>query len=355
MSNTTYSPADQVIIVDFIRQQRFADPFLMSAVALFIYDYGLTLHREIKLIWFSRWSYTKVLFLLVRYMTFADTYLLLHNQLFLNVSANSCKLAYTAAVWLVTLKVSLAEVILALRTWAVWHQNKVVGVVLAVLMVANMAVQCYFAYQTGALLGGWFVGPMYSGSRGCVAGSPPLPVGGAPFPGNYVTLTILEGSVLVLMLISAFRSYRAGAMGELSRIIHRDGILFYVVLLGITAANVGFGFSGIGSIANSNIASNVEFATASTTTVLLTPLEEVLYSVLTTRIVFNIRDRDNQGRLHTELHTCHSEPLKFAKPVRRHDQDAPDSTATVTSLPQHSMDFQDISDDDMAAHSYISV
>jgi Family of unknown function (DUF6533) len=26
------------------------------------------LHLEVKLIWFSRWTYTKVLFLLVRYM-----------------------------------------------------------------------------------------------------------------------------------------------------------------------------------------------------------------------------------------------------------------------------------------------
>jgi len=241
MSNTTYSPADQVIIVDFIRQQRFADPFLMSAVALFIYDYGLTLHREIKLIWFSRWSYTKVLFLLVRYMTFADTCLLLHNQLFPNVSANSCKLAYTAAVWLVPLKVSFAEVILALRTWAVWHQNKVVGVVLVVLMLVNMAVQCYFAYLIGLSRGGWFLDPMYPGFRGCLARLPP--VGGAVVPANYIELTILEGIVLVLMMISAFRSYRAGAMGEFSKIIHRDGILFYVLLLAITAANIGVGFT----------------------------------------------------------------------------------------------------------------
>jgi len=353
MSNTTYSPADQVIIVDFVWQQRFADPFLMSAVALFIYDYGLTLHREIKLIWFSRWSYTKVLFLLVRYLTFADTYLLLHNQLFPNVSANSCKLAYTAAVWLVTLKVSLAEVILALRTWAVWRQNKVVGVVLAVLMVANMAVQCYFAYQSGLFLGGWFLDPMYPGFRGCYAGL--LSVGRADLPDNYVALTILEGIVLVLMLISAFRLYRAGAMGELSRITHRDGILFYVILLGITAANVGIGYTRSGIAFNASKGSFLQFSLTGATTILLTPLEGVLYSVLTTRIVLNIRDWDNQSGLNTELHTCHSEPLKFAKPVRRHDQDAPDSTVTVTSLPQHSMELYNISDNDMATRSYSSV
>ena len=84
-------------------------------------------------------------------------------------------------------------------------------------------------------------------------------------------------------------------------------------------------------------------------------LEGVLYSLLTTRIILNIRDWDNQSGLHTELHTCHLETLKFAISVQRHDQDAPDSTIMVNSLPQHSMDLHDINDNDMAARGYSSI
>jgi len=83
----------------YLKQQRLVvDPLVMSAVALFIYDYLLTLDREINLIWFSPWTYTKVLFLLVKYLTFADTFLLLYNQIILNVSADTCRLTYPAAL-----------------------------------------------------------------------------------------------------------------------------------------------------------------------------------------------------------------------------------------------------------------
>jgi len=92
--NTT--PAELVV---YVTQQRLVvDPIFMSAVALFIYDYLLTLDREINLIWFSPWTYTKVLFLLVRYLTFVDTFLLLHFQLFPNVSAHNCRMSYPAAL-----------------------------------------------------------------------------------------------------------------------------------------------------------------------------------------------------------------------------------------------------------------
>jgi len=49
--------------------------------------------------------------------------------------------------------------------------------------------------------------------------------------------------ILTLMIISAFKLYRVGFSGGLSEIIHRDGILFYIILIGITTANVGIGFS----------------------------------------------------------------------------------------------------------------
>jgi hypothetical protein len=36
------------------------------------------------------------------------------------------------------------EVILAIRTWAVWHRSKVVCVILTVTMLGNLVVQCVF-------------------------------------------------------------------------------------------------------------------------------------------------------------------------------------------------------------------
>jgi hypothetical protein len=38
------------------------------------------LHLEIKLVWFSRWSYTKFLFLAIRYLPFIEIVVCLHSK-----------------------------------------------------------------------------------------------------------------------------------------------------------------------------------------------------------------------------------------------------------------------------------
>ena len=60
-----------------------------------LYDWVLTLHLEIKLIWFSRWSYTKVLFLLLRYMTFVSVWISIISEFRLSAFA----IALAQSVW----------------------------------------------------------------------------------------------------------------------------------------------------------------------------------------------------------------------------------------------------------------
>jgi hypothetical protein len=54
------------------------NPFSSTAIciALVVYDYSLTLAREVDLIWFSRWNVIKVTFLVQRYLPFLDAILL---------------------------------------------------------------------------------------------------------------------------------------------------------------------------------------------------------------------------------------------------------------------------------------
>jgi len=309
--NYTQYILDQSVL--YVKQQRLVvDPLFVTAAAIFIYDYLLTLHREIKLIWFSQWTYTKVLFLLVRYLTFADTFLLLYNQLFFNVSADMCRWTYLGALWLVTLKMALAEVILALRTWAVWERSKVVFALLASIMFGNRVVQCVFTGLLTRHMIGYITEPMYPGFRGCNVGN--VSVSGIKLPYTYLGLTCVEAVILTLMIISGFKLYRMEALAGLSEIVHRDGILFYIILLGITTANVVIGFSPL--LVNLN-------------TLMLTPLEGVLYSVLTTRIVLNIRQVGaHPNGAQTELHTS---PMEFADPVGHHDKLTLEPTASTDS------------------------
>jgi hypothetical protein len=43
------------------------------------YDYLLTVRWELEVIWLRSWSYTKVLFLLTRYLPFASVYFVIHS------------------------------------------------------------------------------------------------------------------------------------------------------------------------------------------------------------------------------------------------------------------------------------
>jgi len=201
---------------------------------------------------------------------------------------------------------SIAEVILAIRTWAVWHRNKVVCAILTFAMLANLITQCVFTIYSTINMSYYFQDPMYPGFRGCNFGELGLKFGGAYLPDSYISLTGVETIVLILMIISAIRLYRHGYTSELSQMIHRDGIFFYVILLAITIGNIVISFFH-------------QRLNGTVNTAMLTPLEEVLYSVLTCRIVMNIRDagsRSTSNGAQTELHTTYQ--MEFAHPGSKH-------------------------------------
>jgi len=62
---------------------------------------------------------------------------------------------------------SLAEVILAIRTWAVWQRSKVVFAILAFVLFGNLVVQCVFTGLLTRYMSGDILFPMYPGFRGC--------------------------------------------------------------------------------------------------------------------------------------------------------------------------------------------
>jgi len=278
---------DGAIFIHLLQEQRLVTDYMfISAISTFVYDYILTLHLEIELIWFSQWSYTKVLFLVFRYMTFIEMALALHNQTFPNLSAGTCKATYPAQMWLMIFQAIIAEIILAIRTWAVWNRNKTVGILLVVSILASSALQFFLLNKFIQSL--QYAPPLYQGSRGCS-----IVNADTTLWGNYAILTAIEAIFLVLMVTSAVRSFRESNRGRFSFIIHRDGIIFYVYLLFISAANM------------------VVVLAIPPMMVLLAPFESALYAVFTTRIVFNIRalgDRSRDMELHAAYHEAQEAP-----------------------------------------------
>jgi len=292
-------------LVDYLTYERhIVDYVFMSAAGLLGYEFCLTIYDEITLIWQSPWSYTKVLFLLVRYIPFFSISLMIYDQISLGRTVEQCNKGFPALIWFVMFGIILAEVILMIRTWAVWRQNKIIGCVLAVLQTATLAASIYGNVKFVRAL--QISPPPIPGFRGCfvTATSNTLRV-------DFLTLSALQLIVLSLMCVAAFKAYKLGSVNELSRTIHRDGIMIYVYLLLITIANV-----------------TCMYALPTALAIMMAPLQAVLYSVLTCRIVFKIRSVGRKDTLHapTELHGYHFgtndtgatplAPMKFKAPDR---------------------------------------
>jgi len=247
------------------------------------YDWIMTFSKEVQLVWFGDWSYTKILFLLARYLPMINGFFILHNQLGLNVDWTFCGPFYRTASWLFISSLTFAEIILSVRTWAVWKCNRCIGLLLAGLLVGSLIFDIMFAERFSKSLAP--APPPYAGSRGCfLAGASNL------IYINFLLMTVVDIIVLVLMCISAWQSYRRGNFNELSLVVHRDGILIYAYLLVFTVINF-----------------IIMLAAPASFQVMFTPLQGTFYSVFSCRIVLNIRSTGTIGAGYdptaTQLHT----------------------------------------------------
>ncbi|EJD00317.1 uncharacterized protein FOMMEDRAFT_91350, partial [Fomitiporia mediterranea MF3/22] len=138
-----------------------------------IYDFLLTFDSEKTLIWPSSWSLTKILYILTRYAPFIDVTIILWQLLKSEMSPKDCDFVYKSTGWLLLSGILIAEIILMLRTWAVYEQRRAIAIGLVIwtiiTWVPNMA-------SLGIFLNSLEYGPLpikVPGS-GChvVAGSP---------------------------------------------------------------------------------------------------------------------------------------------------------------------------------------
>ncbi|TFK63370.1 hypothetical protein BDN72DRAFT_963962 [Pluteus cervinus] len=100
---------------------------------------------------------------------------------------------------------------------------------------------------------------------------------GVSYPG-WVLLTVYDLGLLVLITTRAFRAYNSSHdlhQKTLSQVVYRDGVLYYLYLVGLSAINI---------VLNLMIPTHLP-------NLLITSLERVLYSILTSHVVLHIREQ----------------------------------------------------------------
>ncbi|KAF9069226.1 hypothetical protein BDP27DRAFT_737957 [Rhodocollybia butyracea] len=105
---------------------------IYASATLFLYDYCLTVLSEVKYVWCpGRVSISSSAFMVARYGTMADIVLALLP------SSRSPAVDNGAGV-LRFLAIIASQLIVAVRTWAIWNKNRMILIVLTILSLATM-------------------------------------------------------------------------------------------------------------------------------------------------------------------------------------------------------------------------
>jgi len=113
----------------------------VAGITLLVYDTLISLSGEINLIWVQRWSIGKILYIVTRYSGFLDASFFLWYSF---STIESCRDSFSAAVWSVTIGISICHVVLVIRTFAIWERNIGVLVYVCLLEVVHRAFHLAF-------------------------------------------------------------------------------------------------------------------------------------------------------------------------------------------------------------------
>ncbi|EDR02750.1 uncharacterized protein LACBIDRAFT_332015 [Laccaria bicolor S238N-H82] len=235
--------------VVYLRHQRqFAD----------VYDYLLNLSREIALIWYSPWKYTKFMYLIVRYVPFAVVAFLLHLQLVPGMTKATCHWIFPAATF-----------VLMIRTWAIWRRDKRVGCVFVALscLYIGLATAGNVTFVRSLVL----ADPPYPGFRGCF-----VLAAANSLTNDYGTLVAMESRMFQVCTCSC-------SAASHSLIVRKKKVASVANVIFFTAPSVPLDL-------------HVSFV----------PLCSAFYAGLTSRVVLNIREVAlgdyNKTAVETQLH-----------------------------------------------------
>ncbi|GJE93504.1 hypothetical protein PsYK624_096630 [Phanerochaete sordida] len=219
--------------------------YVISCTAM-TYDFLLTVDREVMLVWLSPWSAVKVLFLVNRYTPFLSAAILLYPMIAPAISEKECLFVQDSTAWLKTVGMLVAEVILVIRTWAVYERQGSVGIGLTawttVIWVGCMT-------SVGIFLRSLLYEPVAAGSVGA------LEQGCHVVPGNnivfvsWILFMVFEAVICSLMVYKSATAYRADRSTAMFKAVFRDGTMFYVYLLALSIANVATIFSAPADLA----------------------------------------------------------------------------------------------------------
>ncbi|EGO03053.1 hypothetical protein SERLA73DRAFT_131537 [Serpula lacrymans var. lacrymans S7.3] len=248
----------------------------VSATALFIFEYFLTLDDEIKFIWGAQWGIAKSLFVLARYIPFLSLPLAMYYFLGTHVDPDACNPIVETVTTLYVLGIVFSECIFSLRVYAIWNRSKYIGILLIAIItggIVSLAVILSLFFPTAH-----FVTPPLPTISGCykVTGSKVI-------LGAFVVIMVSEA---VILFLTAYRAHRhiGPIQSPLFINLVRSGVFYCLVMFLFSLSNV-----------------LVIFILPLQYSQLLETFQAVLHAVLATRMQLHLRKVDNMYLMRTSV------------------------------------------------------
>ncbi|KAJ6456159.1 hypothetical protein C8R45DRAFT_1111149 [Mycena sanguinolenta] len=200
----------------------------VASAAILVFDYALTFGLEVSLIWRSKWSLPKVLFLLSRYSTVFDVPLVLYFGITPVISVERCYKLHAAIAWGSVFGIYVAQAILLLRTYALSERRRSVLITFTSIWMAS-------ASATIVFIALFVKSSIYlPGITGCFLAV----VNRADVVPPYVIVLMYDTVIMAYTLYLGIKNYRHSVRTPLLVTLYRDGITYYLFLLIISSLNV---------------------------------------------------------------------------------------------------------------------
>ncbi|TEB31402.1 hypothetical protein FA13DRAFT_365468 [Coprinellus micaceus] len=243
---------------------RYVAYFDVASLTFVVAEIWHSLPDEVSLVWHSKWSMGKTLFLLSRYLGFFD----ISVAIYYTSAANGVKLCerlFAAGSTLQVVGVALAETILYLRVFALSAKSFRLGVLLAILFVGFHTATLVFLTKFIQSLE--YVKSPAPTIIGC------FPVKMSTKDLSIITALVMSSEVVILamtiwLVLAKFKRSKS----RLVTLMYRDGLVYFVLLTAISAGNMICYF----------------VAPPGYSFLLITP-QRALHSILATRMVLHLR------------------------------------------------------------------
>ncbi|KAL5520194.1 hypothetical protein ACEPAG_9407 [Sanghuangporus baumii] len=236
---------DVSFLLNVVHDLRITNSISLASLVVLLYDTSLTLRTsssEIEYVWKANWSYGKVLFFLNRYPVVAISIVMIISNM--NVASSlklavRCEISYRLDGWSMMALILPVQLIFVLRTFALWERNRKVLAFLILLMLACdsvIGVSIWMSERIGSVML-----PQEPGLRevlGCYSTMSGISSYKVIIPA-VAALMVFDAVVLALTILRFIRIRKDGeGNGSVIRILFRDGVIYYIVVLASNVANL---------------------------------------------------------------------------------------------------------------------